>query len=583
MLDFTRRFASLVPALAASLVMTTCILPSPEQERARQALLSKGSEPVTVKLSSQVGHPISPYILGSNHMKPDSIRDLGCTINRWGGNRSSKYNWKRDTDSAGKDWFFLNESHASEGTPEEKKRYYKFIKETRDAGADVNFTIPIGPWVAKADAKCSFPISRFAGQNKSEGGCGDGILDGGKEKVWGNDPNIANVANSVEFERGLVENIKRLFGGAASKGGVKFFSLDNEPGLWIDTHHDVVPKGISAEELADLNIKYAAMIKEVDPAAKVIGFSAWGVIELALSNTDQTPPGPDGYKRYQKFKDGEEKWSEKKKHDGQSQLVYYLRQMKAAEQKYGKRLIDVVDVHWYPEIYGRDKKGDKKRLQENMPYEQSLADQQFDAIREWYDPEFTNPDSWVANDENKYIMWVPFHPVIAGLKKVIEENYPGTKLAINEYDTGSRDYFHGALIRAAVLGIFMQEDLYMAQNWYQGDDSHYLYYAQKMYGNYDGNGSHVGGNFVKSESSNKELLSFAAVDKGKTFVVLINKSHTSRFQTTIKLTKAAKSYRTYTLSEKGAMGLKESDVLAATGTDIALAMSPYTATLVVAE
>jgi len=514
-------------------------------------------------------------------MKPDSIRDLGCTVNRWGGNRSSKYNWKRDVDSAGSDWFYLNGHSASEGTPEEKKGYYKFIKETRDAGADVNFTIPIGPWVAKAGAKCSFPTS-YGAMNKSDGGCGDGLLDGGKEKFFGNDPNISMVPNSVEFQRGLVESIKKLFGGAANKG-VRFFSLDNEPGLWIDTHHDTVPKGISAEELVDLNIKYAAMIKEVDPAAQVIGFSAWGVIELAASNADFTPPGPDGYKRYNKFKDGEEKWSEKKKHDGQPQFVYYLRQMKAAEKKYGKRLIDVVDVHWYPEIYGTDKKGDKKRLQENLPYEQGLADKQFDAVREWYDPTFTNPESWVANEENKYIMWAPYHPVIAGLKKVIEENYPGTKLAINEYDTGSRDYFHGALIRAAVLGIFMQEDLYMAQNWYQGDDSHYLYFAQKLYGNYDGKGSHVGGNFVKSESSSKDLLTFAAVDKGKTFVVLINHSHSARLQTTIKLTRAARSYRTYTPSEKAGLGLKESDSQAVTGTDLTLPMSPYTATLVVAE
>jgi hypothetical protein len=30
-------------------------------------------------------------------------------------------------DSAGKDWFYLNGHSASEGTPEEKKSYYKFI------------------------------------------------------------------------------------------------------------------------------------------------------------------------------------------------------------------------------------------------------------------------------------------------------------------------------------------------------------------------------------------------------------------------------------------------------------------------
>ena len=76
------------------------------------------------------------------------------------------------------------------------------------------------------------------------------------------------------------------------------------------------------------------------------------------------------------------------------------------------------------------------------------------------------------------------------LTKLIETHYPGTKLAINEYDTGSREHYHGALIRAAALGIFMQENLYMAQNWHQTDDTKFIYFAQKLYGNYDGASFH---------------------------------------------------------------------------------------------
>ena len=91
------------------------------------------------------------------------------------------------------------------------------------------------------------------------------------------------------------------------------------------------------------------MIKAVDPDAKVIGFSAWGVLELAGSNVDMMPAAPDGYKHYDKPSPAE-KWRDRKAHGNVPQLVSYLKGVKAASEKAGKRLIDVVDIHWYPEM-----------------------------------------------------------------------------------------------------------------------------------------------------------------------------------------------------------------------------------------
>ena len=120
------------------------------------------AEPAVVTLDAKPGHEISPLMFGSNFMSPESIKATGTTINRWGGNTTSMYNWKNDLDNKGNDWFFLDDFSKPDGTPETEKNYYKFIKDTLAAGAAVNFTIPIGPYIAKAHPSggryCSFPL-----------------------------------------------------------------------------------------------------------------------------------------------------------------------------------------------------------------------------------------------------------------------------------------------------------------------------------------------------------------------------------------------------------------------------------------
>jgi hypothetical protein len=538
----------------------------------------------TVRLAAPT-HDISPYILGINFGPASAVKDLGVTVRRWGGNRTTKYNWKPDVDSAGVDWFFLNDYSKPAGTPEEKKKYYEFIKETLAGGSQVNFCIPISEWIAKPnpDEKqryCSFPTSQYPEQEKTDGqGCGNGKKPNG-ETIWDNDPNLSMVKNSPELQREFVQTVVKLFGPAA-KRGVKFYSMDNEPGLWMHTHRDTVPRGISAEKLGDLNLQYAKAVKAADPTAKVIGFGAWGMLELAGSNEDYLPPGADGHKRQKENVKESDKWREKKRHGGDSQLIYLLKRFKQAEAEQGKRLIDVVDIHWYPELYGKNSKGEKHRVMDDVPYDKVFAPLQWQSLREWYDSNFkptAELESWAAGD-NASFLWGPYHPVIPALKKLLDTYYPGTKLAINEYDNGSPEQYQGALLRAAALGIFLQEDLYMAQNWHQTDHKKFVYWAQKLYGNYDGKGSRVAGKFVPSQSSSPDLLSYAATDRGKWTIVLINKNPAQRIEATIELPGGAGAYRTYTLSETLGLRLLESQGKAQ-GKRLSLLIPPYAALLV---
>jgi hypothetical protein len=508
--------------------------------------------PATVALGAPA-HDISPHVLGVNWASARALREIGAGGNRWGGNRATKYNWKDDIDSAGNDWFFLNDYGAEPGTPENQKAYYRFVKETRDAKVPVNFTIPITPFIAKkhptkGQRYCSYPTGLYPKQEKTDGqGCGNGRTPDGKP-IYGNDPNLGMTKNSPELQKEFVATLVKHFGTAA-KGGVEFYTLDNEPGLWMHTHRDTMEKGVSAEELVRWNLEYAAAVKAADPTAKVIGFAAWGVKELAGSNHDWFKAGvSDAYKLPEELS-----LQEAKKHGGDTQLVYFLKEAKAAEARAKKRLIDVIDVHWYHELWAKNSLGRSERTLNDVPYDPVFTPLQFEALREWWDPTFVPEkpfESWTYDpDPKKDRLWRPYHPAIPALKKLIDTHYPGTRFAINEYDNGSPEHFHGALLRAAALGIFMREDLYMAQNWHQTGSDKFTYFAQKLYGNYDDHGSKVAGKYLPATSSLADLYAFGAKRGATTTVVLVNRNRTTGVELTLNALAPARKVRTFTLAQ----------------------------------
>src|ERR1700729_2960585 len=52
-------------------------------------------------------HSISSYVYGGAYPQDAStITDSGMTVVRWGGNATSRYNWKTFTYNAANDWYF---------------------------------------------------------------------------------------------------------------------------------------------------------------------------------------------------------------------------------------------------------------------------------------------------------------------------------------------------------------------------------------------------------------------------------------------------------------------------------------------
>ena len=109
----------------------------------------------------------------------------------------------------------------------------------------------------------------------------------------------------------------------------------------------------------------------------------------------------------------------------------------------------------------------------------------------------------------------------------MEQHYPGTKLAITEYNWGALGYMNGALAQADILGIFGREGLDLATLWAPPDLTDPGTFAFLMYRNYDGAGTGFGNTSVHAASTNQDRVSvYAAIreEDGALTAMLINKT-----------------------------------------------------------
>ena len=117
--------------------------------------------------------------------------------------------------------------------------------------------------------------------------------------------------------------------------------------------------------------------------------------------------------------------------------------------------------------------------------------------------------------------------MIPRMKQWAANNYPGTKLAITEYNWGALDHINGALAQADVLGIFGREGLDLATLWGPPEVNEPGAYAFRMYRNYDGLGGAFGDVSVRASSTNQDQVAIYAArrsaDQALTLMV-INKT-----------------------------------------------------------
>ncbi|HEX6345553.1 glycoside hydrolase family 44 protein [Umezawaea sp.] len=439
---------------------------------------------------SAARHAISPDIYGLNGGDPAFSAEIGQSVARWGGNASSRYNFKNRTYNTGSDWFFENIVAAEERSLE------GVVGSNLGRGIKPVVTVPMVGWVAKDSPSshpfaCGFPATRFPvqdGFDTWDPNCGNGQQDG---KNLIGVPEDTSVRADAAFAGEMVAHLVDRFGTAA-RGGVPIYELDNEPVLWAHTHRDVHPELVGYDELGGKGTATAAAIKAADPSAAVLGPSGWGYCEWVASGVDGCGPGADSAA-----------------HGGLNLSQWYLKNMKDYGDAHGgRRYLDYFDQHFYPQISsGKDPATNAWRLR---------------SVRSLWDPTYVE-ESWIGPGGVN----APPLQFIRTMKSWIAQYYPGTKTAITEYNWGALDDINGALAQADVLGVFGREGLDLATMWGEPKPSDPGAYAFRMYRNYDGAGGRFGDVSVSANSADQDRLAVYAAertsDKALT-VVVVNKT-----------------------------------------------------------
>jgi len=273
--------------------------------------------------------------------------------------------------------------------------------------------------------------------------------------------------------------------------------------------------------------------------------------------------------------------------NGRDVTDFYLQEMSAAEKKAGRRLVDVLDIHWYPEAHGAN-----RRVTEDDPAPE-VAKARIQSTRSLWDPTYKE-SSWIANAAGGAIrllprmrekiekhypgtklaiteyyfgggvriteasgapdvaaarvqaprsLWDPGYVetswisqdagvgairLLPRMREKIAAQYPGTRLAITEYNYGGGEHVSGAIAQADVLGIYGREQVFAGALWDLGGGGRFIDAAFAAYCNYDGALGHFGDTAVAAATSDVQASSvYASVDAGRDdrmVVVAINKS-----------------------------------------------------------
>jgi len=473
---------------------------------------------ITIDTSRDV-HPISPLIYGMADAKPTMVRELRLGSNRWGGNPSSRYNWEKGNCwNAARDWQFRNGhyGHTSQEDRQPSGVADQFIAANRAAGAETVLTIPTLGYVAKnannnvrsigVPKAGGLPITpgseAIPGYDPSENQRRTSIRSFARKRGAFQDP--PDRTDDAVYQDEWVSHLVRKFGKAAN-GGVRFYAMDNEADLWDVTHTDVHPVRMGYDDLLANFLEYANAIKDVDPTAQVTGPVSWGWTGYFHSPRDRN------------------RWKarpDRRAHGDAPFIPWFLDQVRQHDRRTGRRTLDVLDIHYYPQAPGVFGTGSSKK-NENLPALRLRS------TRSLWDPTYTD-ESWI----NEPIRLIP------RMKEWIDRYYPGTKLGITEWNWGAGRTINGAVAAAEVLGIFGREGVDLANLWTHPRKDTPTYFAFKIYRNVDGKGTGFGDRSVRAVSSAPhEVSCFASVDSrtGEPVAMLINKQPRQKTTVTVRV------------------------------------------------
>jgi hypothetical protein len=466
-----------------------------------------GDVEVHVDLGS-AGSPISPLIYGVAAADPQAAEALGATLDRAGGNPSSRFNWViGHAWNTGRDWQFRNVNYS--GSPDATAD--DGVAAALSQGVTPLQTVPTIGWVARDDDNHT--------QSQHVPAEGGPPVRPGSDAIAGYDPagnraitsvpsyarkpgplSVApNPASPAVYQDEFVHHMVERFG--ATTNGVLYFAMDNEPDLWSSSHTDIHPVRMGYDAMLANFLDYASAVKDQAPAAKVLGPEVSGWTGCLFSALDR---GSDNFASH----------ADRKAHGDEAFLPWWLRQVARSDAASGRRTLDFLDVHYYPQAQGVVSDAVD-------PATQALR---IRSVRSLYDAGYQD-ESWIATN----VMLIP------RLKRWIADNYPGTRLAITEYKWGGEKDASGAVAQAEVLGVFGREGVDLAAYWAYPQPDSPVGAAFRLYRDYDGRGSTFGDRSLPIKSGAAHVAAFAARHSNSSEVDVIVANELHARHVTVKL------------------------------------------------
>jgi hypothetical protein len=477
--------------------------------------------PTSVTITVDATHvirPISPLIYGLSVAGTDDLVALGAQLNRWGGNPNTRYNWAiGHAWNAARDYEFRN--YGQDQTPPtgtKDSTSDRFVAANLTLGVESEITVPAIGWVARNGDKSIQSVGVPA--------AGGPPIPAAVDAIAGYDPTANRQRTSVPsfarknaafadppevgdgrvFQDEWVHHLVDQFG-SADAGGVRYYVIDNEPDLWSATHTDVHPVQVGYDDTLAAFLDYATAIKDVDPSAQVAGPALSGWTAYLYSALDR---GTDNFRTH----------ADRMAHGDMEFLPWWLDQVRKYDQQTGRRSLDVLDVHYYPQAAGVFSDADDQ-------YTRGLR---LRSTRSLWDPSYVD-ESWIGTPVR----------LIPRLREWVDRYYPGTQLAIGEWNWGAEKSMSGALAVADVLGIFGREGVDLAAYWTFPPPTSPAGRAFAMYTRYDTRGDAFGDRAVTAttDASPDDVTSYASLNStnGDRVIIAINKRADADLPATIRL------------------------------------------------
>lgn len=387
--------------------------------------------------ASQGQKAVSPYIYGKNNNFSDQesnpttgadiamYKDAGLRFARENsGNNATKYNWRLKL-SSHPDWYNNVYEHN-----------WNYVVETALAempGLQIMFAFQL---LGKAASNKDNNFNDW-GYNQSQwwNGVGQNLAGGGQVNASGGSDALVEGNSDLYLQNWTADSTTKILeywfgqdGKDYNKNNLLYWSMDNEPEIWAHSHDDVMSTQISADAFMDKYFEVAKKARAQFPEIKIAG-----------------PVTANEWQWY--------KWAEETLTiDGENYcwLEYFIKRVADEQKATGIRLLDVLDIHWYP---GETSAADVVQLH-----------------RVFYDENFDYPGAngvktinggWDNTQTKEYIFkrindWLDLH----------FGNDHGITIGLTEFGTNTEEPNVNSVLYASILGTFANHGVEVFTPWH---------------------------------------------------------------------------------------------------------------------